>query len=158
MPRTQKITPFLWYEKDAKKAAKFYVSVFGKGSKIKNVSTMKDTPSGTVEIVTVELFGQEFTLMTAGPFRVFNEAISFVVHCKTQAEVDRYWKKLSAEPRAEQCGWLKDKYGVSWQIIPDVLFELLGDKDRKKAARVQEAMLQMKKIDIAGLKKAHRGK
>lgn len=158
MPKLQKITPFLWYEKGAREAAKHYVSVFGKGSKIKDVMKMTGTPSGTVEVITIDLLGQEFTLMTAGPFRRFNEAISFVVHCKTQAEVDRYWKKLSADRDAEQCGWLKDKFGVSWQIVPDVLNEMLADKDRKKAMRVQEAMLRMKKIDIAALKKAYRGK
>ena len=158
MARAQKITPFLWYEKDAKNAAKFYVSVFGKNSKITNVSTMKDTPSGTVEIVTVELFGQEFTMMTAGPFRVFNEAISFVVHCKTQAEVDKYWKKLSAGGKEVQCGWLEDKYGLSWQIVPTVLGELLSDKDAAKSQRVMQAMLKMVKLDINKLKQAAKEK
>lgn len=158
MTITQRITPFLWYEKGAAEAAELYVSVFAQGSKIKSVSRMTDTPSGTVEIVTVDLLGQEFTLMTAGPFRPFTEAISFVVHCETQAEVDRYWEMLSADPAAEQCGWLKDKFGVSWQIVPTVLNELLGDEDREKAMRVQQAMLQMKKIDIAGLKAAHDGR
>jgi predicted 3-demethylubiquinone-9 3-methyltransferase (glyoxalase superfamily) len=157
MPSLQKITPFLWYEKKAKEAAKHYVSVFGKGSKIVNISTLRDTPSGTVDIVDVELLCQRFTLMTAGPFEKFTAATSFVVHCKTQAEIDRYWK-LSADPKAEMCGWLKDKYGVSWQIVPTVLNELLADKDRKKAARVQEAFLKMKKFNIAKLKAAHRGK
>jgi predicted 3-demethylubiquinone-9 3-methyltransferase (glyoxalase superfamily) len=153
-----RITPFLWYEKDAKQAAKFYVSVFAKGSKIKNVSIMRDTPSGTVEVVDLQLLGQDFTLMTAGPFEPFTAATSFVVRCKTQAEIDRYWKKLSAHPEAEACGWLKDKYGVTWQIVPAVLFEMLADKDRKKVARVQEAFLKMKKFDIAKLKAAYRAK
>jgi predicted 3-demethylubiquinone-9 3-methyltransferase (glyoxalase superfamily) len=154
----KKITPFLWYEKDAKQAAKFYVSVFGKGSKIKSVTTMTDTPSGTVEIVSVQLRGQDFTLMAAGTFEKFTAATSFVVVCKTQADIDRIWKKLSAHPEAEACGWLKDKYGVTWQIVPEVLSQFLADKDRKKAMRVQEAFLKMKKFDIAKLKAAYRGK
>ena len=152
------ITPFLWYEKDAKQAAKFYVSVFGKGSKIKSVTTMTDTPSGTVEIVSVQLRGQDFTLMSAGPFEKFTAATSFVVVCKTQADIDRIWHRLSAHPEAEQCGWLKDKYGVTWQVVPEVLNTMLGDKDRKKAMRVQAAFLKMKKFDIAKLKAAYRGK
>lgn len=158
MARKQIITPFLWYEKNAKEAAKFYVSVFGKGSKIKSVSTIRDTPSGIVEVVRVQLLGQEMTLMAAGPFEKFSAATSFVVLCKTQAQIDRYWKRLSAHPEAEACGWLKDKYGVTWQIVPEILDTLLGDKDRKKAARVQQAFLKMKKFDIAKLKAAHRGK
>ena len=158
MAGQQGITPFLWYEKNAKQAAKFYVSVFGKGSKITSVSTMHDTPSGTVEVVRVELLGQPFTLMSAGPFEKFSAATSFVVQCRTQAEIDRYWKKLSADPAAEACGWLKDKYGVTWQIVPTILGEMLADSDRKKAARVQQAFLKMKKFDIAKLKAAYRGK
>jgi len=158
LAKVQNITPFLWYEKDAKQAAKFYVSVFGKGSKIKSVTTMTGTPSGTVEIVNVQLRGQDFTLMAAGPFEKFTAATSFVVMCKTQADIDRIWKKLSAHPQAEQCGWLQDKYGVTWQIVPEILNQLLADKDRKKAARVQEAFLKMKKFDIAKLKAAHRGR
>jgi predicted 3-demethylubiquinone-9 3-methyltransferase (glyoxalase superfamily) len=158
MAKMQTITPFLWYEKGAKEAAKFYVSVFGKGSKIKSVSTMRDTPSGTVDVVQVQLLGQDFTLMTAGPFEKFTAATSFQVLCKTQAEIDRYWKKLSAHPEAEACGWLKDKYGVTWQIVPAILSGLLADKDRKAAMRVQEAFLHMKKFDIAALKRAHKGK
>lgn len=153
----QKITPFLWFDKEAKKAAEFYTSVF-KGSKIKKATTLHDTPSGTVEVVTIELLGQEFTLMSAGPLFKFNEAISFVVNCKTQEEIDYYWKKLSADPKAEQCGWLKDKYGLSWQIVPTVLVEMLQDKDKKKVTRVTEAFLKMKKFDIEGLKKAYKGK
>jgi len=158
MAKVQTITPFLWYEKGAREAAKFYVSVFGKGSKVKNVTTMRDTPSGTVEVVQVQLLGQDFTLMAAGPFEKFTAATSFVVMCKTQAEIDRYWKKLSAHPESEACGWLTDKYGVTWQIVPSVLNQLLADKDRAAAKRVQEAFLRMKKFDIAALKKAHRGK
>lgn len=153
----QKITPFLWFDKEAKEAAEFYTSVF-KNSKIKDTAILHDTPSGTVDIVTIELLGQEFTLMSAGPLFKFNEAISFVVNCETQEEIDYYWEKLSADPKAEQCGWLKDKYGLSWQIVPTVLVKMLQDKDKKKAARVTEAFLKMKKFDIEGLKKAYGGR
>ncbi len=291
----QKITPHLWFDKEAGEAAKFYVSVF-KGSRINNATKLQNTPSGNVDILTIELFGQEFTLISAGPYfkfnpsisflvacntmgevdglwrklseggtalmqlgaypfsekygwiqdkfglswqimffsdgalrqRItptlmfvgkqcgkageairfyssvfrnakvgdilrygrdeapdkegtvkhaaftlegqefaamdsaqkhnfaFNEAISFIVHCKTQAEIDYYWKKLSADPSAEQCGWLKDKYGVSWQIVPTVLDKMTQDKDKKKVAKVTEAFLKMKKFNIEGLKKAYR--
>jgi predicted 3-demethylubiquinone-9 3-methyltransferase (glyoxalase superfamily) len=293
----QKITPHLWYDKEAKEAAKFYTSTFN-NSKIKNISSIHNTPSGTADIVTIELLGQEFTLISAGPLfkfnpsisflvacrmkkevdelwkrfskggsalmelgeypfsekygwmqdkydlswqvmyfgereinqRIiptlmfvgdtcgkteeainfyisvfhnakvgdilryskgeepdkegtikhaaftlenqefaamdsareynftFNEAISFMVHCNTQDEIDYYWGKLSADPAAEQCGWLKDKYGLSWQIVPDVMAEMLMDKDKKKIARVTEAFLKMKKFDIAKLKKVYEGK
>ncbi|MBI3004572.1 MAG: VOC family protein [Ignavibacteriales bacterium] len=152
----QKITPFLWFDKEAGEAAKFYTSVF-KDSKIKAYEKLENTPSGTVEVVTIELLGQEFRLMSAGPLFKFNEAISFEVPCKTQKEIDYYWGKLSADPKAEQCGWLKDKYGLSWQIVPSVLSKMLKDKDKKKVARVTEAFLQMKKFDIEGLQKAYRG-
>lgn len=152
----QKITPFLWFEKDAGKIAKFYTSVF-KGSKIKDSSVLHDTPSGTVAVVTVELLGQDITLMSAGPIFKLNEAVSFVVKCKDQKEIDYYWEKLSADPKAEQCGWLKDKYGLSWQIVPIVLDKMLQDKDKDKAARVTQAFLQMKKFDIKALEKAYKG-
>jgi len=166
MTTMKKITPFLWYDKDASEAAKFYTSVFsaaggyasgGKGSKIKESRVLNGTPSGTVEIVTIELLGQEFTLMSAGPFVKFNESISFVVNCDTQEEIDYYWEKLSADPKAEQCGWCKDKYGVSWQIVPAILFDMQKDKDKKKVARVTEAFLKMKKFDIEELKRAYEG-
>jgi len=153
----QKITPFLWYDKEAAEVAKFYTSVF-KGSKIKDTTVLHNTPSGTVEIVTIEILGQELQLMSAGPYFKFNEAISFVVHCNTQKEIDYYWEKLSADPKAEQCGWCKDKYGVSWQIVPSILNEMQKDKDQKKVARVTEAFLKMKKFDIEELKKAYEGK
>ena len=156
MATVQKITPFLWFDKEAGEAAKFYASVF-KGSKIKESTRLENTPSGTVEIVTVELLGQEFTLMSAGPFFKFNESVSFVVPCESQEEIDYYWEKLSADPKAEQCGWLKDKYGLSWQIVPAVLAEMQKDKDREKVARVTEAFLKMKKFDIAALEKAYAG-
>ncbi len=164
MATAQKITPFLWFDKEAGEAAKFYVSVFSgaagsassrKGSKIKESSKLENTPSGTVEIVTVELLGQDFTLMSAGPFFKFNESVSFMVPCKTQEEIDYYWDKLSADPKAEQCGWLKDKYGLSWQIVPTILAKMQKDKDPKRVARVTEAILKMKKFDIAALKRAY---
>ncbi|MHB8481481.1 MAG: VOC family protein [Nitrospiria bacterium] len=153
----QKITPFLWFDKEARSAAGFYTSVF-KDSKIKNTTTLHDTPSGPVEIVTIELLGQEFTLMSAGPLFKFDEAISFVVNCETQEEIDYYWEKLSADPKAEQCGWLKDKYGLSWQIVPTVMVSMLKSKDAKKVARVTEAFLKMKKFDIEKLRQAYEGK
>jgi predicted 3-demethylubiquinone-9 3-methyltransferase (glyoxalase superfamily) len=152
----QKITPHLWFDKEAKEAAEFYTSVFPQ-SKIKHIATLHDTPSGTVDIVTIELMGQEFMLLSAGPLFKFNEAISFIVYCDTQEEIDYYWKKLSAVPEAEQCGWLKDKYGLSWQIVPTAMSEMMKDKDAKKLARVTEAFLKMKKFDIATLQRAYNG-
>lgn len=152
----QKITPFLWFDKEAEEAAKFYTSVF-KNSKIKGSTTIENIPSGTCEIITTELLGQEFTLISAGPYFKFTEAISFVVNCDTQQEIDYYWEKLSAVPEAEQCGWLKDKYGLSWQIVPVILPQMLQDKDKKKVARVTEAFLKMKKFDIESLKRAYDG-
>jgi predicted 3-demethylubiquinone-9 3-methyltransferase (glyoxalase superfamily) len=152
----QKITPFLWFDNNAEEAAKFYVSVFKKG-KIRSVSRYSEgapAPAGTVMTVEFDLFGQRFVALNGGPVFKFNEAISFVVSCKTQREVDYYWKKLSAGGKEVQCGWLQDKYGVSWQIVPTVLMELMTSKDRAKAARVTQAMMKMVKLDIAGLKKA----
>jgi predicted 3-demethylubiquinone-9 3-methyltransferase (glyoxalase superfamily) len=154
----QKIVPFLWFEKGAKEAADFYVSVFGKGAKVKDVSVMDGTPSGTIEIVTVELLGQELTIMAAGPFEKINAAISFVINCEDQKEIDYYWGKLSAVPEAEQCGWLKDKYGVSWQVVAPSTDKLFTDPDKEKAGRAMQAMLQMKKLDIAAIQKAFDGK
>jgi predicted 3-demethylubiquinone-9 3-methyltransferase (glyoxalase superfamily) len=154
----QKITPFIWFEKGAKDAAKFYVKVFGKRSKVKDVSTIKNTPSGTVEVVSLALVGQEFTLMAAGPFRKINEAISFVVNCETQKEVDHFWNALSRGGEKGQCGWLKDKFGVSWQVVPRILMRLMNDRDPVKADRVTQAMLKMRKFDIAALKAAYKGK
>jgi predicted 3-demethylubiquinone-9 3-methyltransferase (glyoxalase superfamily) len=148
-----KIHPFLWFEKEARAAAEFYVSIF-KDAQILSSNTRENTPSGTVEVVTIRLFEQEYQLMSAGPLFVFNEAISFVVNCDTQEETDYYWEKLSAVPEAEACGWLKDKFGVSWQIVPKRLTELLNDPDPTKARRGLQAMLGMKKIIIADLENA----
>jgi len=158
----QKITPFLWFDTQAEEAAKLYTSLF-KNSKITNVSRYDEAgakasgrPVGSVMIVTFSLDGQEFTALNGGPVFKFTEAVSFVVNCRTQQEVDRFWTKLIADGGEEgQCGWLKDKFGLSWQIVPTVLRELLGDKDPAKAGRVMHAMLQMKKIGIAGLRKAY---
>ena len=160
----QKITPFLWFDDQAEEAAKFYVSLF-KNSKILSVTrydkegaNAAGRPEGSAMTVAFRLNGQDFVALNGGPIFKFTEAISFVVNCENQEEVDTLWKKLSAHPQAEQCGWLKDKYGLSWQIVPTELGELLSDKDPQKAGRVMKAMLQMKKIDIAGLKKASEGK
>ena len=144
----KKITPFIWFERDARKAADFYVSVFGEDSGIVDSSVMTDTPSGSVEIITVSLRGQEFTLMSAGPFQKLNSAVSFVINVSGQEEVDYFWNALSAVPESEQCGWLKDKFGVTWQVVPKELHELLANPDKEKAARAQQAMLKMKKIVI----------
>lgn len=154
----QKITPFLWLEKDARKAADFYVKIFGRRSKVKAIQSIRDTPSGTVEVVSLELAGQEFTLMAAGPFRKINEAISFVVNCGSQKEVDHFWSALSRGGEKGQCGWLKDKHGVSWQVVPTILVELMSDPDPVKAGRVTQTMLTMTRLDIAKLKAAYRGK
>ena len=153
----QKITPFLWFNGQAEEAAKFYTSIF-KNSKLGTISRFGENEHGEpgkVMAASFELNGMEFTALNGGPEFSFTPAISFLVHCASQEEVDWYWEKLSASKEDEQCGWLKDKFGVSWQIIPDILFELMGDPDPEKAARVTQAMLQMKKIDIAGLKRAH---
>lgn len=159
--QTQKITPFLWFDNNAEEAMNFYISVFGNG-KILNVSRYDEAgakasgmPEGTVMVGEFELFGQRFSALNGGPVFKFTEAISFAVNCETQEEVDRLWEKLSADPTAEQCGWLKDKFGLSWQIIPKQLGELMSDPNPKKSQAVMQAMLQMKKIDIAGLQEAY---
>jgi len=144
----QKITPFLWYDGKAEEAAKFYTSIF-KNSKIVNI---RPGPQGSVMGVEFQLEGQDFIALNGGPHFTFSPAISFFVSCKTQAEVDELWQKLSAGGEKQPCGWLKDKFG---EIIPTVLGEMLQDKDAGKAKRVMEAMLQMKKIDIKGLKEAY---
>ncbi len=151
----QKITPFLWFDNQAEEAMNFYVSIF-KNSKVLNVSP---GPNGIAQSVTFELEGQQFMGLNAGPQFKFTEAISFFVDCKNQAEVDELWNKLIADGGEESmCGWLKDKYGLSWQIIPSALMELMGDKDPEKAQRVVQAMLKMQKIIVADLQKAYDGK
>jgi len=154
MPR---ITPFLWFNDNAEEAANFYVSVF-KSSRILGSARCGDAgpgPKGTVITVDFELEGEMFTALNGGPHFTFSEAISFVVRCKTQEEVDYYWENLSEGGKKSQCAWLKDKYGVSWQIVPDRLIELLQDKDPVKSGRVMQAMLKMQKIDIATLQRAY---
>jgi predicted 3-demethylubiquinone-9 3-methyltransferase (glyoxalase superfamily) len=156
----QKINPFLWFNDKAEEAMNFYVSIF-KNSKVVGVSCYGDAgpgPKGTVMSATFELEGQRFMALNGGPLFTFTPAISFFVNCETQAEVDDLWAKLSAGGREDRCGWLQDKYGVSWQIIPRALMELMQDKDPEKSKRVMQAMLQMVKIDIEGLKRAHAGK
>jgi predicted 3-demethylubiquinone-9 3-methyltransferase (glyoxalase superfamily) len=155
----QKITPFLWFDSNAEEAANFYTSIF-KNSKILNVARYGEAgpgPKGSAMTVTFELEGQQFTALNGGPHYTFSPAISFFVNCETQAEVDDLWERLSAGGKEVQCGWLQDKFGVSWQIIPKALMELMSDKDPAKSQRVFKAMLQMTKIDIAGLKRAYRG-
>jgi predicted 3-demethylubiquinone-9 3-methyltransferase (glyoxalase superfamily) len=160
----QKLTPFLWFDNNAEEAVNFYVSIF------KNATVGKITrytgagaqaagrPEGSVMTIDFQLEGQKFAAINGGPHFKFTEAISFVVNCESQEEVDYFWNKLTADGGQEsQCAWLKDKYGLSWQIVPRVLMEMLGDKDPQKAQRVMEAMLQMKKIDIATLQRAYDG-
>ncbi len=146
----QKISPFLWFNGNAEEAAKYYVSIF-KDSKI--LKTMPG-PNGTVMGVSFQIEGQEFKALNGGPQFTFTPAISFFVNCETQAEVDELWEKLSAGGKKERCGWLQDRFGVSWQVIPTVLGELLSHKDPQKAQSAMNAMLQMDKIDIEALKKA----
>ena len=153
----QKIVPFLWFNDNAEEAMNFYVSVF-KNSKVGRVTRYGDAgpgPKGSVMWCTFTLEGQEFHALNGGPHFKFTQAISLFVNCETQQEVDELWKKLSAGGREDQCGWLQDKYGLSWQIIPTALGKMLGDKDPEKANRVMQAMLQMKKIDIKGLQQAY---
>ena len=153
----QKISPFLWFDSNAEDAANFYVSIF-KDSKILKIARYGEAgpgPAGSVMVVNFQIEGQDFIALNAGPLFKFTEAISFVINCQTQEEVDHYWNRLTAGGGQEsQCGWLKDKYGLSWQVTPTILGELLADKDQKKAQRVMQAMLQMKKMDIAALQRA----
>ena len=158
-----KITPCLWFDSNAEEAVRSYASIFKK-SKIGKIARygkegyeIHGKPAGSVMTIEFELDGQTFTALNGGPVFKFNEAISFQVHCKTQEEVDHYWEKLSkgGDKKAQQCGWLKDKYGVSWQIVPTVLGNMMQDKDPKKTERVMGALLQMKKLDIARLKQAY---
>jgi predicted 3-demethylubiquinone-9 3-methyltransferase (glyoxalase superfamily) len=156
----QRITPFLWFDDKAEQAAKFYMSIF-KNSKIKGVSRYGEAgpgPKGSVMVVNFELDGQEFIALNGGPQFKFTEAISFVVNCKDQKEVDHYWSKLTKGGQEVQCGWLKDKFGLSWQVVPTILSELMRDKDPKVRERVMKQMLQMVKLDIEPLKRAAKGK
>jgi len=156
----QKISPFLWFDDQAEEAVNFYTSIF-KNSKILNLTRYGEVgpgPKDSVMTVAFQLEGQEFMALNGGPHFKFTEAISFVVKCKTQEEVDDLWEKLSEGGGEKiQCGWLKDKYGVSWQIVPTILGEMISDPNRAKSQRVMEAMLKMKKIEIEGLKKAYAG-
>ena len=156
-----KITPFLWFDTQAEKAANFYVSIF-KNSKVTAITRYGDSGpgnKGSVMTVAFTLDGQQFTALNAGPQFPFTEAVSFVVNCETQNEIDYFWEKLSADGGSTgPCGWLKDKFGLSWQVSPIVLGEMLSNPDKAKAARVMNAMMEMDKIDIAELKKAYAGK
>jgi predicted 3-demethylubiquinone-9 3-methyltransferase (glyoxalase superfamily) len=162
MSTTQRITSNLWFDKQAEEAVQFYTSVF-KNSRIGRVSRygkegfeVHQMPEGTVMTIEFWLDGQEFTALNGGPHFTFSEAISFIVNCETQEEVDHYWNSLSqgGDAKAQMCGWLKDKYGLSWQIIPGILPQLMADPDKGRASRAMHAMLKMKKIDIEALKKA----
>ncbi len=161
----QKISPFLWFDHQAEEAARYYTSIFS-NSRIGTISRYGEAgreihgqKPGTVMVVAFELDGQKFSALNGGPIFKFNEAISLMIDCETQEEIDYYWDKLSAggDANAQQCGWLKDKYGLSWQVTPRVLGEMMSDPDKEKAGRVMTAMLQMKKIDIAALKRAYAG-
>jgi predicted 3-demethylubiquinone-9 3-methyltransferase (glyoxalase superfamily) len=157
----QKITPFLWFDDKAEEAAQFYTSIF-KNSNIRSVTRYGEEgakasgmPKGSVMTVAFQLEGQEFVALNGGPHFTFSPAISFVVNCQTQQEVDHFWEQLSEGGEENRCGWLQDKFGVSWQVVPTALVEMLQDKDAEKARRVMRAMLQMNKIDIKGLQQAY---
>jgi predicted 3-demethylubiquinone-9 3-methyltransferase (glyoxalase superfamily) len=161
----RKISPCLWFDNQGEEAAKFYTGIF-KNSRIVNIARYGEAgrevhgrPAGSVMTVAFELDGQRFTALNGGPIFKFNEAVSFQVDCETQEEVDYYWDKLSdgGDKKAQQCGWLKDKYGPSWQIVPRVLIDMMSDSDPARSGRAMTAMLQMKKIDIAALKRAYAG-
>ena len=163
MQKIQRITPCLWFDDQAEEASEFYTAIFEK-SRIVEISRYGEAgqeihgkPPGSVMVVAFELDGQAFTALNGGPTFKFNEAISLIINCETQAEVDYYWEKLSAggDENAQQCGWLKDKFGVSWQVTPRILIEMVNDPDHEKSHRVFSAMLQMKKIDIGELKRAY---
>jgi predicted 3-demethylubiquinone-9 3-methyltransferase (glyoxalase superfamily) len=155
----QGITPFLWFDNQAEEAASFYTSIF-ENSRMEGVTRYGDSgpgPKGSVMTVTFVLAGQQFIALNGGPHFKFTEAISFVVNCETQEEVDEFWERLSAGGETIECGWLKDRYGLSWQVVPTVLAGMLQDQDQEKSQRVMNAVLQMKKIDIAALRKAYEG-
>lgn len=156
----QKITPFLWFNDNAEEAINFYTSVF-KDSKVLQVNRLPEGtpgPAGKVMTGTFQIAGQEIMVLNGGPEFKFTEAISFFVNCETQEEVDYYWERLSAGGEKSQCGWLKDKFGLSWQIVPSALGRLMGDPNPQKSARVMQAMLKMTKLDIAALQRAYDGK
>jgi predicted 3-demethylubiquinone-9 3-methyltransferase (glyoxalase superfamily) len=155
----QKITPFLWFDNQAEEAANLYVSIF-KNSKVKGITRYGDAgpgPKGSAMVVSFELEGQQFTALNGGPHFKFTEAVSFVVNCETQEEVDHFWDSLSEGGQTQPSGWLKDRFGLSWQIIPTALIELMSDPDREKSSRVMQAMFQMSKIEIAKLREAYEG-
>ena len=151
------IVPHLWFDHEAKEAAEFYVAVFP-DSRVTNITTLRDTPSGDADVVAFELAGQPFMAISAGPLFRFTEAISFIVYCETQDEIDAYWEQLSAVPEAEQCGWLKDRYGLSWQIVPSRMDEVFLRGTEDQVARVTHAFLPMKKLDLAALERAYAGR
>lgn len=165
MRNVQKITPFLWFDGQAEEATKFYTSIFNDSRIVATLhydeasAQASGQPPGSILTVDFELEGQRFTALNGGPQFQFTPAISFAVHCRTQKELDYYWEQLSAggDPAAQQCGWLKDKFDFSWQIVPAVLPELIGDPDSEKAGRAMQALMQMKKLDIAALERAHAG-
>jgi predicted 3-demethylubiquinone-9 3-methyltransferase (glyoxalase superfamily) len=157
----QKITPFLWFDNQAEQAVKFYTTVF-KNSKVLKICRYNEAgqkasgqPKGSVMTIEFQLNGQKFVALNGGPHFKFTEAISFVVNCQTQAEMDEFWKRLSAGGKTGQCGWLKDKYGVSWQVVPAILGELMEGKDAVKSQRVMQAILKMKKLNIKTLRQAY---
>lgn len=152
----KKITPHLWFDKEAKEASEFYCSVFP-NSKINSIRTLHDTPSGDADVVSFELDGTPFMAISAGPYFKFSEAISFMIPCENQEEIDYYWGKLSAVPEAEQCGWLKDKYGLSWQVVPTAMDKMMAEGTPEEMARITQAFLKMKKFDIAELERARKG-
>jgi predicted 3-demethylubiquinone-9 3-methyltransferase (glyoxalase superfamily) len=165
VPITQKITPFLWFNTEAEEAAEYYVSIF-KNSRIVNVSRYTEVgqefhhrPPGSAMVVSFELEGQPFDALNGGPIFHFNESVSLMIHCENQEEVDHYWNRLTegGDPNAQQCGWLKDKFGLSWQVTPNVLLEYVNGPDSEGSKRAMQAMLQMKKLDIAELKRAYEG-
>ena len=156
MKDMNKIVPHLWFDTQAKEAAEYYVSVFP-NSKILHATVLHDTPSGDAESVYFELNGQPFMAISAGPYFKFNEAVSFVVPCETQEDIDFYWQKLSAVPEAEQCGWCKDKFGLSWQVVPAAMERMMREGTPEQIARVTKAFLAMKKFDIAALEQAYKG-
>lgn len=152
------ITPHLWFDTQAREAAEFYTSIFP-DSRVMNVTTLHDTPSGSADVVTFELAGQQFMAISAGPIFTFNESVSFIVKCDTQDEIDSYWEQLTADGGQEGvCGWLKDKYGLSWQVVPAAMDEMMDGRDPEALARVTQAFLTMKKFDLAALQRAYDGR